>query len=304
MEAVAEVEQQRAQLTRHWQQRLERGRYEAERSARQYHAVEPENRLVARELERCWEAALTQVRQLEEEYARFERSQPRPLTEADREQIRQLAEEVPTLWQSSTTTAGDRRQIARLMLERGVVTLAPESEQVAVRLERAGGCVVEHALEKTVRGYEQRSDYPRLTARLRELHGQGQTPREIALRLNEEGFRPPKRASQFQPGMVRRLLTRLGLWKPVARCSNACEELGEQEWWLGELAETLGLSVHTLHGWRRRGWMTSRQVGGRGGPWIVWADEEELIRLRELRDCPRLWKNRDHLAKLRVPNSH
>ena len=48
--AVAELEQQRAQLTRHWQQRLERSRYEAERAARQYHAVEPENRLVAREL--------------------------------------------------------------------------------------------------------------------------------------------------------------------------------------------------------------------------------------------------------------
>ena len=49
---------ERAQLEAHWQQRLERAHYGAARAARQYSAVEPENRLVARELERQWEEAL------------------------------------------------------------------------------------------------------------------------------------------------------------------------------------------------------------------------------------------------------
>ena len=48
LRAVADVERERARLDRHWRQRLERARHEAERAARQYHAVEPENRLVAR----------------------------------------------------------------------------------------------------------------------------------------------------------------------------------------------------------------------------------------------------------------
>src|SRR5262249_34696840 len=56
--AEAEVERERAELTRHWQLRRERARYETERASRQYHACEPENRLVARELERRWEDAL------------------------------------------------------------------------------------------------------------------------------------------------------------------------------------------------------------------------------------------------------
>ena len=56
--AAAEVEQRRRDGLRHWEQRLERARYEADRAARQYQACEPENRLVARTLERRWEEAL------------------------------------------------------------------------------------------------------------------------------------------------------------------------------------------------------------------------------------------------------
>ena len=84
-------------MTRHREQRLERARYEAERAARQYHACEPENRLVARTLERRWDQALRALQQPEAEFERHLRVQPRPLSEADWEQIRRLAQEVPAL---------------------------------------------------------------------------------------------------------------------------------------------------------------------------------------------------------------
>ena len=76
--AVAGVERERAELARQWQLRRERAGYEAERAARQYQACEPENRLVARELERRWEEALKQQRQLEEEYERLAAGRPGP----------------------------------------------------------------------------------------------------------------------------------------------------------------------------------------------------------------------------------
>src|SRR5262245_26718906 len=116
--AARQVEKQRRQQTQHWEQRLERARYEADRAARQYHACEPENRLVARTLERRWDERLQEVGRLEAELERFQRTSPRLLAETDREQIRRLAEEVPALWQVPTTTAADRRQIARLLLDR------------------------------------------------------------------------------------------------------------------------------------------------------------------------------------------
>jgi hypothetical protein len=51
--AVGQMEAELALLERQWALKLERARYEAERARRQYDAVEPENRLVARSLERA-----------------------------------------------------------------------------------------------------------------------------------------------------------------------------------------------------------------------------------------------------------
>ena len=62
--AVTEVERERQALTAQWQLRRERAAYDVDRAARQYHACEPENRLVARELERRWEDGLNRQRQL------------------------------------------------------------------------------------------------------------------------------------------------------------------------------------------------------------------------------------------------
>ena len=56
--AVAEVERERVELSRHWQPRRERASYEVARAARQYQACEPENHLVGRELVRRREDAL------------------------------------------------------------------------------------------------------------------------------------------------------------------------------------------------------------------------------------------------------
>src|SRR6195256_764957 len=115
--AVGELEEESRQLERQWTLRRERARYEAERARRQYDAVDPENRLVLRELERRWEEALKEQRRLEEEYARFDRDQPRGLSACEREQIRALARDLPALWHAPATTSADRQRIVRLIIE-------------------------------------------------------------------------------------------------------------------------------------------------------------------------------------------
>jgi DNA invertase Pin-like site-specific DNA recombinase len=82
--AAGQAEAQRAQVDRIWRQRLERAGFTADRARRQYQLVEPENRLVARQLERDWEAALAERQQLAEEYDRFTAARPRTLTAAER----------------------------------------------------------------------------------------------------------------------------------------------------------------------------------------------------------------------------
>jgi DNA invertase Pin-like site-specific DNA recombinase len=299
--AAAEVEEQRRQVTRNWEQRVERARYEADRSARQYHACEPENRLVARTLERRWDESLRAVRQLETEFERFTRTQPRPLGEAERERILRLAGEVPSLWRAPTTTPVDRRQVVRLLIDRVVLNVAPGDDRVTVRVEWAGGAVRERAIHRAVQGYKNQQSWQRLSDRLTTLHGRGEAPKAIATALDRDGFRPPRQASRFTAGMVRRLLHELGLRPRVPRRPASSEVLSPGEWWLHDLARALGLSPYTLHGWRKKGWMHIRQVGSRGGPWAVWAGATELDRLRALKECPRLWTHRERLAELRVP---
>jgi hypothetical protein len=71
LKVAEDMEAERQRLHQHWAQRLERARYEAERACRQYNVVEPENRLVARTLERHWEEALAREETVKAEYARF-----------------------------------------------------------------------------------------------------------------------------------------------------------------------------------------------------------------------------------------
>src|SRR4051794_27312689 len=84
LRAAGDCERGRGALDRQWRLRLERAAQDADRAYRQYDAVEPENRLVARTLERAWEEALLARRALEEEYDRFRREQPVRLSAAER----------------------------------------------------------------------------------------------------------------------------------------------------------------------------------------------------------------------------
>ena len=84
LQAAEDIGSERARLDRHWRQQLERARYEAAKAERQYRAVEPENRLVARTLEGRWEEALRELARIQDDYDRFTREEPAPMGEEDR----------------------------------------------------------------------------------------------------------------------------------------------------------------------------------------------------------------------------
>ena len=208
LKAAEDIEKERARLHRHWKQQLERVRYDAERAARQYQVVEPENRLVARELESQWEQSLVKQRQTEEEYARFELQQPSRLSEDEAQSIRSLSADIPALWHASSTSPKDQQAIVRHLIDRVTVTVQGESERVDVTIHWAGGFESQHEQTRPVARYDQLTDYRRLVARILELRTDGHTNGKIAEVLNQEGFRPPKRRSTYNAAMVRQLLSR------------------------------------------------------------------------------------------------
>jgi hypothetical protein len=298
--AADDVLRERQRLDENWRQRLERAHYQAQRTEREYRAVEPENRLVARTLERQWEEALQEVRGLEEDYARFRRQQPAALTEREVGQIRALAQDLPALWQAPTTTAPDRQQIIRYLVEHLALDIGGEGDRVQVILTWVGGQTSEHQVVRPVLCYEQTDGFNCLLARIRRLHAQGLTFPGIAERLNAEGFRPLKQAEQFTAAIVWRILRRrTPSPKPLAEKWRA--ELQQDEWFMADLAGKLGVPKKTLYAWLRRGWGHYRVLAGPRAPWVCWADDHELGRLRRLRQTPHGWWDPPLPTKLTTP---
>lgn len=288
--AAGELQKERERLDRNWQQRVERARYEASRAERQYHAAEPENRLVVRELERLWEAGLKELQQVEQEYARFRQTHPMTLTSDEREAVRSLSTNLPALWNAATTTPADRQRIVRLLLERVVVNVQSSSDHVDVAMHWAGGFMSQYELTRPVLRYAQLADHDRMVARIEALRAQGWSFARIAEQLNQEGFRPAKRAERFHSDIVSRLARKLEKQAPGERAKAPRKALIENEWLVIDLAAKLEMSKNTLFSWIKRGWVrVLRQAPGYRGRVICWADTEELDRLRRLRQTNHGW---------------
>jgi DNA invertase Pin-like site-specific DNA recombinase len=278
MQVHADVEQERKRLEKHWQQRRQRARYDAELAERRYQAVDPENRLVAGALEKRWEELLTQEKQLQEEYDRFLRQKPASLTPEDRARITALTSDIPSLWNAPGTSNADRKQIVRCLVDRVTVHVRSDSEFAGVTIQWAGGYESQHEIVRPVRRYEQLRDLEPLLDRAQELRASGQTIRQIAEQLNKEGFHSPTGRGRIKVPMVNQLLQRRGII-PNERAHD--EMLGRDEWWLNDLADELKTGRDKLQGWAKRGWIHGRKTPVQGC-WILWADKDELRRLRAL----------------------
>jgi DNA invertase Pin-like site-specific DNA recombinase len=283
--AAEQVEAGREQVDRIWRQRLERAEFAADRARRQYQLAEPENRLVARQLERDWEQALAERERLGEEYERFTAARTRTLTAVERDQIRALAADIPGIWHALSTTDADRKQLLRALVEQVRVTVAGASEQVDVEIVWAGGHHTETQIVRPVAKLTQLSYYPQLAARTRELADSGHSLAQIAECLNAEGFRPPKRIPTFTPNAVSDLLRALGIQRSTPAARRNRPVLAEHEWWLRDLAEHLSMSVVTLDAWIRRGWATG-YLHPQARMTVVRADPAEVDRLRALHQLP------------------
>ncbi len=289
--AAEQAGAQRAQVDRIWRQRLERADFAADRARRQYQLAEPENRLVARQLEQGWETALAERQRLGEEYDRFTAARPPVLTAAEREQIQALAADLPAVWNAPTTTNADRKQLIRHLIEQVRITVAGTSEKVDVEVVWAGGHRTAGQITRPVACLTQLSYYPPLAARARELAASGCTTAQIAERLNAEGFRPPKRIQAFTPNAVGDLLQALGIRRSHIPARGNRPALALHEWWLRDLAEHLAMSAITLDSWVRRGWATG-YLHPAIKRTVVRADPAEVERLRTLHHMPRGQHNR------------
>ena len=277
--ALGEIEAENRTLERQWTLKRERARYDAERARRQYDAVEPENRLVARSLERVWEERLRRVDQIEYEYNAWRREQAVTISESDRQEILQLGEDLPRLWNATTTKSADRKQIIRLVIKEVALDQKRRRGHVWIRIVWQTGSTSDHWLQRTVQSYAHHADQDRLRQRIIELNSQQRMDGEIACILNAEAFRtahgPP-----FSGGMVHQLRKR---WQ-IATVKINGKEPNPPRWSDGTYsvqgaAAAIGITPQVIFDWLRKGRLSGKQLA-KGMPWQIKLTPEQAIELR------------------------
>ena len=130
--AAERLEADRDAVLRQWRLGVERASYEASRAERRYRAVDPDNRLVARGLEREWEEKLRELESAKAELARRERERPRILTQAERDRLLSIGPDLAKVWHAPCTTSRDRKELLRALVEE--VTIKVERDKAAAHL--------------------------------------------------------------------------------------------------------------------------------------------------------------------------
>ena len=104
---------------------------------RQYDAVDPSNRLVAAELERRWNRALTVEADLEAELAALEDGREHPITEAQKQELLDFARDIPRLWEDPLSSPEYKKRLLRIALKE--ITATCEAETIRLVLHWQGG---------------------------------------------------------------------------------------------------------------------------------------------------------------------
>ena len=277
--AVGQLQEEARQLETQWGLRRERARYEAERARRQYDAVEPENRLVARSLERAWEEKLRAVEAIEQEYERWRREEPLVLSDADRAILLKLGENLPQLWHAATTSAAERKRLLRFIIREVVLDQTRALGQVWLKILWQTGASSEHSLQRRVHTYRDYIDLERLQRRIAALNAAGKMDKEIAAVLNREGF-IAARGCAFQGENVWLLRKRWGI--PTVKINGV--SANPPRWLDGSysvqgVAAALGITPQTVFDYLARGLLRGRQLA-KGQPWQIDLADEQIEALR------------------------
>jgi DNA invertase Pin-like site-specific DNA recombinase len=271
--AVGQIETETQALEHQWGLKRERARYEAERARRQYDAVEPENRLVARSLERVWEEKLRRSEAVEQSYAAWRAGQMGALSDTECAEVLGLAQDLPRVWQAAT--AAERKGMLRLVVREVALDQKRERGLVWMRITWQTGATSEHRLRRSVQGYAHYASTTELERRIRELNAAGMMDREIAAALNADGIRTAHGTS-FMGENVHLCRKRWGI--PTVKINGVAAN--PSRWPDGSYsvqgaAAALGVTAQTVFKWLRKQCLTGRQLT-KGQPWQIILPDERI----------------------------
>jgi DNA invertase Pin-like site-specific DNA recombinase/predicted DNA-binding transcriptional regulator AlpA len=141
--AAERLEHDRETTFKQWRLDVERASYQASRAERRYRAVDPDNRLVARGLEREWEESLRALEVAKAELARRERERPRVLSELERDRLLALGPDLTAVWHATTTMPRDRKELLQTLVEEVIIKVERNKAAAYLALRWKGGALSE-----------------------------------------------------------------------------------------------------------------------------------------------------------------
>jgi DNA invertase Pin-like site-specific DNA recombinase len=209
-EAIAARTRTQNAVTQAQSQQLQRLRYQVALAERQFVQVDPDNRLVAAELESRWEQALRELKQAEACLAEVpqEPTGVAHIAPELREAFTALGERLPAIWHQGLLTREQQKALLRCLIDK-VVAHRSASDRVSLRIVWKGEQISSSEFPVPIGSL---ADYPQaeaMTQRILTLFAEEKTDAMIAAQLTSEGFRSPMRSCVL-PSTVRTIRLRHG----------------------------------------------------------------------------------------------
>lgn len=289
--ALADAERAHAATLQAFELSVERARYEAERARRQFDAVEPENRLVARTLERALEAKLAAQRQAERDLLAAKARRPVQLTDTELAWLHRAGADVRGIFNAPTTTFRERKQLLRAIVAEVVVTIDPLARTAALRIIWQGGASSELTMTLTKTGGHFRAtdeDTVDLVRRLAEAYDDKTIAQILSQQRRRTGTGLPFTKSRVQTLRVSRGIP---AYQPPETVVAADEDAVVVT--VTEAGRLLGVATTTVYRWLREGFITGEQLTP-NAPWRIRIDQ--AVRDRVVPSIPDGWLALDEAA--------
>lgn len=260
--AAERLEADREAVLKQWRLNVERASYDANRAERRYRAIDPDNRLVARGLEREWEEKLRALEAAKADLARREQEQPHVLTQAERSRLLSIGPDLAKVWHAQSTTSRDRKELLRTLVEEVTIKVERDKAVAHLAIRWKGGALdeINLALPRS-RPSPIRTDEDTIELVRRLAHHYPDSV--IAGILNRQG-RTTAYGHRFKTHHVSSLRNHWNI-----PCFERKTEEGDGELLTVKKAATvLGVAPSTLHRLLNDGIITGEQVTP-GAPWRI-----------------------------------
>jgi DNA invertase Pin-like site-specific DNA recombinase len=287
-----EVGGQTNALERQWRSRLEQAGYAARHAERRYKAVDPDNRVVARTLEREWEQRLRELEEVQQHFEQARQHRRIELSSEDRTRIRSLARDLLSVWKATTTTPADRKAMLRLVFE--AISLSPVDvprRATRVRVQWQSRAVTELEVPRPDRRERKRTPALVIERIRREVEG-GASDDEIAARLNAEGVTTGA-SKAWNAWAVRWARGRAKISRMAHDCPRDVplpdRHPDNGQYSVGGVAKRFGVTATIVYRWIHEGLLRGHResFGSHPHAWWLHVDEATAARLDALPRRPR-----------------